>query len=156
MKNNTKRLHIERIIKVDSEFIKEFNKVLEEEIIWDEKIVWDTQQGKKFIANPDNALFVAYLDNQIVGFLTAHRLQRFDNKKAEVFIYDVGVHKDFRQIGIGKALIAEVKKWAKEVGAEEAWVLTNRSNPAAMALYKSTGGTEDEPDIVMFNYKIKK
>ena len=90
-----------------------------------------------------------------MGF-NRHRLQRFDKRGAEVLIYEIGVREDARQKGIAKALINEVKLWAKEVGADEVWVLTNKSNAAAIALYRSTGGeTESETlDEVMFNFRL--
>ena len=88
--------------------------------------------------------------------LTANRLQRFDKRGAEVLLYEIGVREEVRQQGIGKALINEVKLWAKEAGADEVWVLTNKSNTAAVALYESMGGkTESEiPDEVMFIFKL--
>lgn len=43
---------------------------------------------------------------------------------------------------------------AKRVGCMEAWVLTERRNDAAMALYKSIGGLEGGPDTVMFTFEL--
>ena len=154
MKNNNQQPLIKRIKKVDGIFIAKFNKILEEGSIWDKKVIWEVKQGNKFIADDNNALFVAYWENNISGFLTAYRLQRFDKRKAEILIYDVGVDKNFRQKGIGKVLISEVKKWAKEVEADEVWVLTNTSNLPALALYKSSGESIVESDVIMFTFKI--
>jgi ribosomal protein S18 acetylase RimI-like enzyme len=143
-------IRIELIKEVHTAFINQLNS------LFDEGAEWDSQQGEKFLNDSNNALFVAFLENQAVGFLTANRLQRFDKRGAEVLLYEIGVREDARQQGIGKALIREVKLWAKETGADEVWVLTNRSNTAAVALYLSTGGkTESEtPDEVMFNFKL--
>lgn len=116
--------------------------------------VWESNQGKAFLQNKDNILLVAILENQYVGFLTGHRLQRFDKRKAEVLLYEIGVHESFRRQGVGRALIESLKQWAKEVGADEVWVLTEKDNQAAMALYKSVGGEEDSPNTTMFTYKI--
>lgn len=78
-----------------------------------------------------------------------------DDKKAEMFFYEIGVHKDFRQQGIGKALIGELKKITKEMAINEIFVLTNHSNTAAMRLYESTGGVlSEETDEVMFTYNL--
>jgi ribosomal protein S18 acetylase RimI-like enzyme len=124
--------------------------------LFDEGTEWDLQEGAKFLNDSNNALFVAFLENQAVGFLTANRLQRFDKRGAEVLLYEIGVREDARQKGIGKALIGEVKLWAKETGADEVWVLTNRSNTAAVALYQSMGGKTESvtPDEVMFVFKL--
>ena len=150
MDKSKPQIRIELIKKVNAAFINQFNGLL------DEGTEWDLQEGAKFLEDSSNALFVAFFENQAVGFLTANRLQRFDKRGAEVLLYEIGVREDARQKGIGKALIREVKLWAKETGVDEVWVLTNRSNTAAVALYQSMGGeTESEtPDEVMFNFKF--
>jgi ribosomal protein S18 acetylase RimI-like enzyme len=150
MDASKQQIRIELIKKADAAFINQLNG------LFDEGTEWDLQQGAKFLKDSNNALFVAFLENQAVGFLTANRIQRFDKRGAEVLLYEIGVREDARQKGIGKALVNEVKLWAKESGADEVWVLTNKSNTAAVALYQSVGGeTESEtPDEVMFNFKL--
>jgi len=136
--------------------IFEIDEKLARQITWlmDEGTNWDSEQGKLFLKDKSNALFVAFVEDVAVGYLSAHRLQRFDSKKAEVLIYEVSVDESFRQNGIGKALIESVKVWAKKMSADNAWVLTYSSNLPAMALYKSAGGEEDEPGTRMFTYKV--
>lgn len=94
------------------------------------------------------------MNNKLVGFLTAHRLQRFDTRKAEVLLYEIGVLPKYQKRGIGKALLAELKKWAKEVGADEIWVLTAQSNKAAIALYTASGGSVESNNEQLFVFKI--
>lgn len=139
---------IRRLHKIDDKDIPALN------LLFDEGMVWDRQQGELFFSDPNNALFVAEDHHTIVGFLSAHRLQRFDRRKAEVLIYEVSVAEKQRKQGIGKALMTEVKKWAKEQGADEVWVLTNRTNAAGVALYASMGGTFESHDEVMYTFKI--
>ena len=122
--------------------------------LFDEGTEWDAEQGKKFLENPDNVFFLATWNEQFAGFLTGHRLQRFDKRKAEVLLYEIGVNENFQKKGIGKALIEKVKEWGKEVGADEMWVLTNKSNVAANALYQSAGGVTESPDDTMYVFKI--
>jgi ribosomal protein S18 acetylase RimI-like enzyme len=150
MDASKQQIRIELIKKVYVALINQLNG------LFDEGTEWDSQQGEKFLKDSNNALFVAFFENQAVGFLTANRLQRFDKRGAEVLLYEIGVREDARQKGIGKALINGVKLWAKESGADEVWVLTNRSNEAAVALYQSMGGETESPnsDEVMFNFKI--
>lgn len=140
-------MKIIRIKKVDNDLIKKINQ------LFDDK-EWDLNEGNKFLSNNDNAFFLAFEENQPVGFLSAHRLQRFDNRKAEVLLYEIGVHQDFRKMGIGKALVDECKKWAKKIDASEVWVLTEKDNPAAMALYSSSGGEEESPGTLMYVFKL--
>ena len=133
MNANGAHLSIQKITDVNDSFIEQLNALL------DEGTVWDAGEGLKFLLNKDNALFVAFWGSKVVGFLSAHRLQRFDQRKAEVLLYEIEVQKDFRKRGIGRALIGAVKEWARDVKADEVWVLTYLSNEAAMSLYKSEG-----------------
>ena len=123
--------------------------------LFDESTAWHPEQGRRFLENPDNLFLLAQWDGTPCGFLTAHRLQRFDRRRAEVLLYEIGVDHQFQRRGIGAALIAELKRWAKEAGADEVWVLTSRDNIAARALYASTGGREDAPGMTMFTYQIE-
>lgn len=129
--------------------IEKFNPLL------DEGDSWDAEQGELFLQDKNNALFIAFLKDQMVGLVTAHRLQRIDKRKAEVLLYEVGVAEYYRQKGIGKTLVLAVIDWAKTVGADEVWVQTNRANVAAVALYKSCGGVEDALDTTMYTIAIK-
>lgn len=142
-------LKIKRIKTVDASFAGKLNKLFEKEKVWDKK------EGEKFLKNAANALWVAFSGEEAVGFITAHRLQRFDKRRAEVLLYEVGVKKCFRRKGVGQALVEIVKEWAKEIGADEIWVLTEKGNTAARALYKSTGGKEEAAETRMFLYQIK-
>lgn len=139
-------MKILRINEINSKLIDQINQLFD-----DKK--WDQKQGELFLSDKNNLFLLAFEDEKPVGFLTAHRLQRFDNRKAEILLYEIGVHQDYRRKGIGKSLINEVKKWAKEVDAAEIWVLTEKTNPVAMSLYQSAGGVEESPGTVMYVYK---
>jgi GNAT superfamily N-acetyltransferase len=148
METQNPGFRIERILEVNDTFIEQISREM------DEGTKWDHEQGELFLKNKDNALFAAFVGDELIGYVYAQRLQRFDARKAEVLIYEISVNENHREKGIGKALIKTVNTWAKEVGADESWVLTYSSNIPAMALYKSAGGVEDEPGTRMFTYKI--
>jgi GNAT superfamily N-acetyltransferase len=145
----TQPLTIQRLTSVDVALAAQLNP------LFDEGTAWDAEQGRRFLQNRDNLFLVARWDGRPCGFLTAHRLQRFDRRRAEVLLYEIGVDERLRRRGVGAALIAAVKRWAREAGADEVWVLTNTGNAAAMALYASTGGEEDVPGTTMFTYRIE-
>jgi GNAT superfamily N-acetyltransferase len=115
---------------------------------------WDLEQGQRFLANPDNALFLALEEDKPVGHLIAYRLQRWDALRAGVLLYGIEVDPHYQRRGIGKDLIEACKEWARSVGAYEVWVLMEQSNPAAVALYKSTGGVEESPGTMLFVYDL--
>jgi ribosomal protein S18 acetylase RimI-like enzyme len=130
-------VQIHQVSNIEHEQVPAINALL------DAGTTWDLEQGQKFLADKNNLLLLATLDDLPIGFLTAHRLQRFDTRKAEVLLYEVGVAEQFQRRGVGKALISRLKEWAQQVGADEVWVLTNRSNIAAVALYTSSGAITD-------------
>lgn len=148
MKNIEETLEIRRLLRLENDQVDGFNKLL------DDGVSWDENEGDKFLKDDNNALFVAYLGDIPVGFLTAHRLQRFDERRAEVLIYEVGVDSEYQRMGIGTALLSNVKKWSKKVEADEMWVLTNKSNLAAMEFYESLGGMTESGDEQMFVFKV--
>ena len=150
MKNSQEELlkTIKRITNSDDIFISQINSLLDK----DKK--WDIKQGKKFLENLDNALFLAFQGKEAVGFIIAHRLQRFDKRQAGILLYKVNVNENFRRQGIGKALVEAVKNWGRETGADEVWVLTNKANIPANALYKSTNGTAKNSDDIMYTFKL--
>jgi ribosomal protein S18 acetylase RimI-like enzyme len=115
---------------------------------------WDAEQGQQFLGHPDTLLLVARWDGKACGFLSAYRLQRFDHRRAEVLLYEIGVEEPFRRRGVGRALVEEAKRWAAGVGADELWVLTEDDNAPARALYAATGGRE-ENGLTMFTYGLE-
>jgi ribosomal protein S18 acetylase RimI-like enzyme len=141
------RLTVRREISVDVRLAAELD------ALFDEGMSWDAEQGQRFLAHPDTLLLVARWDGEACGFLFAYRLPRFDRRRAEVLLYEIGVHETFQRRGVGRALIEEAKRWAAEVGADELWVMTEDDNVPARALYAATGGRE-ERGLTMFTYDL--
>ena len=54
----------------------------------------------------------------------------------------------------GSTFIEELKRIGHERGCVGMWVLTDEDNPAAMSLYRSTGGRWDGGSHVMFEYDL--
>lgn len=142
------QIQIRQLTEIEPALLKELNS------LFDTGTEWDVEQGNKFLSNQSNALFVAYWDERMVGFITGYRLQRFDKRVAEVLLYEIGVGENFRRKGIGKRLVEELINWAKQTGADEVWVLTNKSNKEAVRLYQSVGGKTESKDEQMFVIKI--
>lgn len=115
---------------------------------------WDFEHTKKFIENPDSYLICAFIDRELVGLLTGFKLQKTNNKNCEFLLYEIDVSEQFRQKGIAKQLVKRFLDIAKLADASEVWVLTNKSNQAAMRLYESTGAILQNPDDAMLVYKL--
>ena len=126
------------------------NQIAEE--VFDDPIVQETAQ--EFLADPRHRLVVALDKNIVVGFLSAVIYVHPDKSAPEMWINEIGVAPTHRRQGIGKALMKAILEEAKQAGCSEVWVLTDRANLAAMAMYKSAGGEETLPDPTMFTFKL--
>ncbi len=142
-------LHIRRVQPGDTDISARLDHLL-----LDEEMHWDDEQGRRFLADDNNALFLAEIDGVAVGFATVHRLQRFDARQAEVLIYDIGVEEGSRRHGVGRALIKRITAWAQEGGADQVWVLADGDDMRAWSFYVGTGGERFGPGAAMFTYYL--
>jgi aminoglycoside 6'-N-acetyltransferase I len=115
----------------------------------------DSALVAEFLHDKRHHLAVAIDHDQVVGFASGVHYVHPD-KPAELFINEVAVAPSHHRRGIGKAVIGALLKHAKSLGCQEAWVLTDRDNHAAMRLYTSTGGAAAPRDSVMFTYYLKR
>lgn len=116
----------------------------------------DSAAAAKFLADPNHHLAVAIDDGLVIGFVSAVQYFHPDKPNPELWINEVGVAETHRRQGIARRLMEAVLNEARRQGCLEAWVLTNRSNRAAMRLYASSGGSEaEEDDIVMFEFDLE-
>ena len=106
-----------------------------------------------FLSQKNNYILAALDGGNPIGFLLAYELPRFDREEAMLFIYEIEVHPDYRNRGIGTALIKKIKSRFKSGKIMKMFVLTNGSNQPAMKLYESTNGNRPNQDDVLFVYK---
>jgi ribosomal protein S18 acetylase RimI-like enzyme len=120
--------------------------------VFDDPIVESSAQ--EFLADSRHRLAVALEDNVVVGFVSAVIYVHPDKHAPEMWINEIGVAPAHQRQGIGKALMQAILEEAKRFGCSEAWVLTDRANLPAMAMYKSAGGAETLPDPTMFTFVL--
>ena len=98
------------------------------------------------LLSDDRTIFVAAFDGETpIGFAFGYVLPRRHGRPAMFFVYELEVDERYRRQGIGRRLMEELL-----FGQEEAFVLTDAGNDAAMALYASLGGTR--VDSVMWDF----
>jgi aminoglycoside 6'-N-acetyltransferase I len=114
----------------------------------------DAAASTEFLADERHHLAVAIDGGFVVGFVSALRYVHPDKACPELWINEVGVAPTHRRRGVGKAMLSALLAMAREARCSEAWVLTDRSNPAAMRLYASLGGTEAPQDAVMYTFRL--
>ena len=79
----------------------------------------------------------------MVGGLVAYVLPKLEQRRSEIYIYDLAVAGDRRREGIATALIAEVQRIAPGVGAWVIYVQADHGDDPAIALYEGLGARED-------------
>jgi len=104
--------------------------------------------GDYFIA------IVAEKEGAVVGGIAAYELQKFEQERSEIYIYDLAVSAPHRRQGIATGLIREVKKVAAARGA---WVIfvqadTGVEDEPAIALYSKLGTREE---VLHFDIPVK-
>lgn len=107
----------------------------------------------EFLSDARHHIAVAIENGIVVGFASGVHYVHPD-KSAEFWVNEVGVAPDHQGRGVGKAIMTRLLDHATQLGCREAWVLTDRSNDAAMRLYASSGGVEGPRDEVMFTFVL--
>lgn len=97
----------------------------------------DLLAGDTFIA------VVALADGAVVGGLAAYELRKFEQRRSEVYVYDLAVAETHRRQGIATALIETLKKEAAGRGAWVIYVQADHGDDPAIELYTKLGVRED-------------
>src|SRR5713226_10560378 len=89
----------------------------------------------EFLSDPRHHIAVAIDDGVVVGFASAVLYVHPDKPRPELWINEVGVAETHHRRGIAGKLLNALLDVGRDADCVEAWVLTDRSNEAAMALY---------------------
>jgi ribosomal protein S18 acetylase RimI-like enzyme len=79
----------------------------------------------------------------VVGGIAAYVLDKFEQARREVYLYDLAVAEAHRRRGIATALIAELRRVAASLGAYVIFVQADYGDDPAIALYEGLGTRED-------------
>src|SRR5258708_11349605 len=113
----------------------------------------DIENSANFLRDPRHHLAVAVEADVVVGFCSAVDYIHPD-KPPELWINEVGVAPAHPNHGVATKLLRALLEVARNAGCRHGWVLTDRSNSAAMRLYASAGGNEAPEDTVMFSFVL--
>ena len=81
--------------------------------------------------------------DEVVGGLAAYELDKFEQDRREIYIYDLAVSAEHRRRGIATGLIQTLKRLARERGAYAVFVQADKGDDAAIRLYESLGTKQD-------------
>ncbi len=97
----------------------------------------------KLLSREDFIPLVATIDGNVVAGLAAYVLQKFEQERSEIYIYDLAVLESHRRSGIATGLINKLREIAREIGAYVIYVQADPPDEPAVKLYESLGVRED-------------
>ncbi|MBN4085451.1 GNAT family N-acetyltransferase [Flavobacteriaceae bacterium AH-315-B10] len=106
----------------------------------------DKEAAKQFLferlKNRDSIIFLAFVDNEAVGFTQLYPSFSSVSMQPIYILNDLYVTKEYRKQGIGVALLNKAKQLCKEQNYKGLGLQTETSNPAQY-LYESLGWKKD-------------
>jgi len=114
----------------------------------------DFHATRRYLADRRNLFLLAREGTIPVGYLRGTYLLQTRTTMPQFLLYEIGVAKGYRWRGVGTALVRTMLEYARNAGCEEAFVLTSPRNRAAVALYRSTGGTTETSGDRMYVYRL--
>ncbi len=82
-------------------------------------------------------------DREVVGGLAAYVLEKFEQARSEIYIYDLAVDERFRRQGVATGLVRHLQDIASARGAWVIFVQADYGDDPAIALYEKLGTRED-------------
>lgn len=92
------------------------------------------------------------VNSKIVGGLVAFEMMPIHGSK-ELYIYDIAIHPDFQNQGLGAKLVEYLKTKAKQRGVRTVFVEAESEDVGAVAFYRAIGG--EEVAVNHFNFSIE-
>ena len=94
------------------------------------------------LAKDDFIALAAVEQEAVVGGLVAYELQKFEQARREIYIYDLAVSEACRRRGIATALIGALQQLAQERAAYVIFVQADYGDGPAIRLYEKFGTRE--------------
>ena len=110
------------------------------------------QEYDKIYSNPDYHNIVVKLDNKIVGMATIV-INRDIVEELHPFltVWNLGVHKDYRRIKIGKTMLDYIYNYAKELGCDFISLIAEKDNVIGQKFYESLGYKKEIGYVKLIN-----
>lgn len=143
------------ITKLNKTQVDEFRNLIEifKEVFENDLEIPDNKYLGSLLSDSNFLVFVVIINGKIVGGLTIFVLHGYYGSKPIAYIYDVGISPSFQGKGLGKELIAEVCRFCKENGFEDAYVEAESDDIDAVNFYRQTKYSS-ETKAIHFTYKF--
>lgn len=97
---------------------------------------------QSLLAKPHFIALAALQANEVVGGLVAYVLEKFEQDRREIYIYDLAISEAHRRKGLATRLIKNLQRVAKEKNAYVIFVQADPGDDPAIRLYESQGVKE--------------
>lgn len=97
----------------------------------------------RLLAREHVVVLVALMAEEVVGGLVAYELEKFEQARSELYIYDLAVAQNYRRRGIATALINRLLEIAASRSAWVIYVQADYGDSAAVSLYHKLGVREE-------------
>ena len=103
----------------------------------------DAAYLRRLLASDTFIALVALRGGEVVGGIAAYELPKFEQRRSEVYIYDLAVAAAHRRRGIATAMIEEILRIAAARGAWVVFVQDDYGDDPAVSLYDKLGTREE-------------
>jgi len=97
----------------------------------------------KLLGGETVVVLVALQGAEVVGGLVAYELEKLEQRRSEMYIYDLAVAEQHRRRGVATELIEQVRSIASQRGAHVVYVQADLEDEPAIQLYTKLGTRED-------------
>ena len=129
-------------VDVLKDLMRVFGEAFNERVTYQGAVPSD-QYLRRLLSRPHFIVLVALNDGEVVGGLAAYELEKFEQDRREIYIYDLAVAEQHRRRGIATNLIRELQRVARDRKAYVIYVQADREDDPAIWLYESLGTRED-------------
>lgn len=112
----------------------------------------DQQYLDKLLGSETVVVLVALQDAEVVGGLVAYELEKLEQRRSEIYIYDLAVAEQHRRRGVATGLITQVGTIASQRGAHVVFIQADLEDDPAIQLYTKFGTRED---VLHFDIAVK-
>ena len=88
-------------------------------------------------------VLVAHVDGALAGGLVAYELDKLEQARRELYIYDLATAEAYRRTGVATALIDTLRRIAADRGVWVVYVQADYGDDPAIALYTGLGTRQD-------------
>jgi len=93
----------------------------------------------------------AFIDDEIIGGVTAHTLPMTRTESSEIFVYDIAVRADQQRKGIGRHLMMALCQMAADFGIQDVFVPADNDDVHALDFYRALGGVPSPVTFFSFS-----